>query len=144
ELQLPTMYVKSFRSRHGETEDNLRTVFTRARRQAPGVLVLEDLDCLIDEHCRSVFLNELDGFAANTGLLVIATTNHPEQLDRSILDRPSRSDRTFHFPLPAEPERAAYLEKWNAAQVPAMRLSAHGLQRLAERARGFTFAYLKE
>jgi len=49
---------------------------------------------------RSLFLNELDGFAQNAVLLTIATTNHPHKLDRSILDRPSRFDRKFHFPLP--------------------------------------------
>jgi len=144
ELARPTLYVKSFRARHEDTDENVRRVFVRARKQAPGVLVLEDLDCLVDEHSRSVFLNELDGFAQNTGLLVIATTNHPEKLDRSILDRPSRFDRKFHFPLPGESERRAYLEKWNAGQVAQLRLSRDGVELLARRTKGFTFAYLKE
>lgn len=143
ECEQPVLYVKSFHSRSG-TEDNIRRVFARARKVAPCVLVLEDLDCLVDDHCRSVFLNELDGFAQNTGILVIATTNHPEKLDRSILDRPSRFDRKFHFPLPGDVERRAYLEKWNAGQVPAMQLSAPGLDRVVQRSKGFTFAYLKE
>ncbi|MBL8956238.1 MAG: ATP-binding protein [Myxococcaceae bacterium] len=144
ELRMPVLYVKGFRARNDDAENNIRRVFERARRQSPGVLVLEDLDCLIEDHYRSVFLNELDGFTENSGLLVIATTNHPEKLDRSILDRPSRFDRKFHFPLPAEPERRAYLARWSAAQVDAMRLSEAAVSDLARRTKGFTFAYLKE
>lgn len=144
ELGRPGLYVKSFRNRGEDADQNIRTVFARARKLAPVVLVLEDLDCLIDETSRSTFLNELDGLGQNEGLLTLATTNHPEKLDRSILDRPSRFDRKFHFPLPREPERRRYLEKWNASQPPAMRLSDEGLARLAQRAKGFTFAYLKE
>ncbi len=140
ELKRPLLYVRAMRG----DDRNVRRVFERARKQAPGVLVLEDLDCLIEEHSRSVFLNELDGFAQNNGLLVIATTNHPEKLDRSILDRPSRFDRKFHFPLPGEAERRAYLSKWSAAQVAAMRLSDGGIAQLARHTKGFTFAYLKE
>jgi AAA+ superfamily predicted ATPase len=143
EVERPVVYVKSFHHRD-ETEDNIRTVFSRARRVAPAVLVMEDLDCLVEADARSALLNELDGFAENTGLLVIATTNHPEKLDRSILDRPSRFDRKFHFPLPGELERRAYLERWNQGQVGAMRLSADGVHRVAKQTKGFTFAYLKE
>jgi AAA+ superfamily predicted ATPase len=144
QLGQPVVFVKSFSSREERADEGIRKVFQRARRLAPAVLVLEDLDCLVPEEHRSALLNELDGFALNTGLLTIATTNHPEKLDRSILDRPSRFDRKFHFPLPGEAERAEYIARWVAAQVPAMQLSAEGQRRVAERSRGFTFAYLKE
>jgi SpoVK/Ycf46/Vps4 family AAA+-type ATPase len=143
-LAQPVVYVKNFSASDTRIEEGIRRVFERARRLAPAVLVLEDLDCLVPADHRSAFLNEVDGFAQNTGLLTIATTNHPEKLDRSILDRPSRFDRKFHFPLPGEAERARYISKWVAAQVPAMQLSAEGQQRLVERTKGFTFAYLKE
>ena len=144
ETKWPCLYVKSFRSRHGSTEEGIAAVFTRARRAAPCVLVLEDLDCLIDETSRSVLLNELDGFSQNQGLLVVATTNHPEKLDRSLLDRPSRFDRKFHFPLPEPDERRRFLERWQHGVEPALRLSAVGLGALVEGTHGFTFAYLKE
>lgn len=143
-LAQPVIYVKSFGSRDERVDDGIRKVFERARRLAPAVLVLEDLDCLVPEDHRSAFLNEVDGFAQNSGLLAIATTNHPEKLDRSILDRPSRFDRKFHFPLPGDAERSEYLARWAAAQVPEMQLSVESQQRLVERTRGFTFAYLKE
>jgi ATP-dependent 26S proteasome regulatory subunit len=62
---------------------------------------------------RTNFLNELDGFAANIGIVTLATTNHPERLDPAILDRPSRFDRKYPFDLPEQPERHAYIVMWN-------------------------------
>jgi AAA+ superfamily predicted ATPase len=53
----------------------------------------------------SIFLNELDGIADNIGIVTLATTNHPERLDLSIVDRPSRFDRKYPFDLPELPER---------------------------------------
>jgi len=51
--------------------------------------------------------NELDGFETNTGVVILATTNHPDRLDPAILDRPSRFDRKYYFDLPAEAERVS-------------------------------------
>jgi hypothetical protein len=113
ELNLPCLYVKSFKSDRGTEQGNMRRVFQRARRVAPCLVVLEDLDSLIEEENRSFLLNELDGFASNEGIVVIASTNHPEKLDAAILDRPSRFDRKYHFTLPALSERRAYLDHWN-------------------------------
>ncbi|MFT3713457.1 MAG: ATP-binding protein [Archangium sp.] len=144
ETKWPVLYVKSFRGRHSDAEEGIAQVFARARRAAPCVVVLEDLDCLIDEGNRSVLLNELDGFAENEGILVLASTNHPEKLDRSLLDRPSRFDRKLHFGLPAAAERRRYLEKWQRSVEPALKLTEAALVQLVEGTHGFTFAYLKE
>ncbi|HEX6478890.1 MAG TPA: ATP-binding protein, partial [Ktedonobacteraceae bacterium] len=63
-IQQPCLYVKSFKVEHRTDEDNIRIVFDRARKSAPCILVLEDLDSLVTSQNRSFFLNELDGFAA--------------------------------------------------------------------------------
>lgn len=144
ETKWPVLYVKAFQGRHSDLSEGIGRVFARARRAAPCVLVLEDLDCLIDESNRSVLLNELDGFAENEGILVLASTNHPEKLDRSLLDRPSRFDRKLHFGLPAPAERKKFLEKWRASVEPVLRVSEDVLTQLVEGTHGFTFAYLKE
>ena len=86
----------------------------------------------------------MDGFASNAGILTIATTNHPGQLDPAILDRPSRFDRKYHFGLPARPERLAYVEGWNRSLEPEARLTPEGESLAADRTEGFSFAYLKE
>src|SRR2546423_2000599 len=113
QLRKPCLYVKSFKSRRETEQDNMRCVFQRARQIMPCIIVLEDIDSLIDGKNRSFFLNELDGFALNTGVVVLATTNHPERLDTAILDRPSRFDRKYNFDLPAVAERLAYVSAWN-------------------------------
>lgn len=135
------IYVRSFGY---DAEINMRAVFERARRMSPCVVVLEDLDSLVTRKTRSFFLNELDGFAHNAGLMVLATTNYPERLDDAIIKRPSRFDRVYHFALPDEAERARYIARWNAELTDDMRLAAPDVKRFAASADGFSFAYLKE
>lgn len=142
-LRRNCLYVKSFRSQMPD-EMSIQMVFNQARQSSPCILVLEDLDSLVTPTNRSFFLNELDGFAGNDGILTLATTNHPERLDPAILDRPSRFDRKYPFDLPAEPERAAYIDLWNRTLEPELRLSDGGMQAVAAATDGFSFAYLKE
>jgi hypothetical protein len=145
ELGIPCLYVQSFKLPYGGTEQRgVATVFERARRSAPCVLVLEDLDSLVGEDALSTFLNELDGFAENAGLVTIASTNHPERLDPAILERPSRFDRKYAFDLPAAAERARYVALWNAKLGEELRLDEEHTARVAARTEGFSFAYLKE
>lgn len=141
---LPCIYVKSFSGRRVDPHDTIPQVFERARALAPCVLVLEDLDSLIDDENRALLLNELDGFARNEGLITIATTNHPERLDPSLLHRPSRFDRKFHFALPEFDERLRYLTRWSHGLEPEARPTESTLAAAAEATKGFTFAYLKE
>jgi AAA+ superfamily predicted ATPase len=141
----PCLYVKSTSGdRPSSSQVAIRTIFERARATAPCILVLEDLDSLVSDDNRSVFLNELDGFTDNSGILTIATTNHAEKLDVAIIDRPSRFDRKYHFDLPGAVERTAYLEFWNRTVQPELRLSATGPAEIAALTEGFSFAYLKE
>ena len=143
-LGKPCLYVKSFQAEHMTEHDCIRSVFKKARKSAPCILVLEDLDSLINAGNRSFFLNELDGFAANTGVVALATTNHPERLDPAILDRPSRFDRKYHFDLPAPEERLAYVRLWAKSLAEALRPTEEGLAEVARGTEGFSFAYLKE
>jgi ATPase family associated with various cellular activities (AAA) len=140
----PCLYVKSFQAEHMTEHDCIRQVFKKARKSAPCILVLEDLDSLINANNRSFFLNELDGFAANTGVVALATTNHPERLDASILDRPSRFDRKYHFDLPGPAERLAYVRLWSGSLREALHPSDAGLDAVVGQTEGFSFAYLKE
>jgi ATPase family associated with various cellular activities (AAA) len=140
----PCLYVKSFASNCVTEHGTIRRVFHRARRTSPCLLVFEDLDSLVNDKNRAVFLNELDGFAVNTGVLTVATTNHPDKLDPAILDRPSRFDRKFHFELPGNDERRAYLVRWNESLESTIRLGEAEIEAAVEATEGFSFAYLKE
>jgi hypothetical protein len=140
----PCLYVRSLNGSHHNDHESLRRVFARARSVAPCLLVFEDLESVLNEHNRSFFLNELDGFAENTGIVVIATTNYPEQIDPAIIDRPSRFDRKYLFDLPTAEERLEFLLLWRDALETEMRPDEEALERIANSAQGFSFAYLKE
>jgi hypothetical protein len=143
-LGKPCVYVRSFENPCGDEQASIRAIFARARETAPCLLVLEDLDALVNDKNRSFFLNELDGFAQNEGIVTLATTNHEEKLDPAIAERPSRFDRKYRFDLPDDAGRAAYLALFCHPFEPDMRPSDAGLARIAELTSGFSYAYLKE
>lgn len=143
-LRVPCLYVKSFKSRHGTDQSNIHEVFRRARQTTPCILVMEDLDSLINDRNRSFFLNEMDGFASNTGIVVLATTNHADRLDPAMVNRPSRFDRKYHFDLPADAERRAYIGAWNTTIQAELRISEETIESVVATTEGFSFAYLKE
>lgn len=144
QLERPCLYVKSFKSEYSTDQDNMRAVFARARITTPCIVVMEDLDSMIDDKSRAFFLNELDGFEINSGVIVLATTNHADRLDPAIVDRPSRFDRKYYFDLPAERERESYISLWNQKLEPELRFSETTTVELARDTENFSFAYLKE
>jgi len=144
QLQKPCLYVKGFKSEYATDQENIALVFERARMATPCMLVFEDLDAMLDDTSRSLFLNELDGFETNSGIVVLATTNHPERLDPAIVDRPSRFDRKYHFEPPAQEERHAYIGAWNKQLEPELRLCEFKTTEVVQLTEGFSFAYMKE
>lgn len=138
------LYIRNFGSQYTTEEDSIAEIFSRARESTPCLLIFEDLDSLITNKNRSYFLNELDGFASNSGIFVVATTNHPERLDSAIVNRPSRFDRKYHFSLPTLPLRRKYLEMWQGNVQAELKLTEDSLASIAEVTEGFSYAYLKE
>ena len=103
----------------GVSERNLHAAFERARANAPCVLFLDELDALAfarHKHGGSesrrlvdVLLQEMDAIGSeNEGLLVLAATNAPWDVDEAML-RPGRFDRVIFVPPPDEPARADIL-----------------------------------
>ena len=144
ELGVPVLYVQSLSHNHYTSEQLWQMVFDRARKLRPCVLVLEDLDSLVDDTNRSFFLNQLDGFEENHGLIVLATTNHPERIDVAIVDRPSRFDRKYQFGLPADTERQTFLESWQRKLAQETGWEKDEVSTVVAATEGFSFAYLKE
>lgn len=147
--ELPFLYVRDFQADPRFNQNAVQTIFERARKLAPCLLAFEDIDGLVTAGNRTVFLNELDGFQENSGLLIIAPSNHPERIDEALLKRPSRFDRVFHIGLPAPAERQAYcLRLLSRSGLSAQLDSSLNVEelsrRVAERSDGFTPAYLKE
>ncbi len=123
-------------------------MFRRARDTAPCLIVLEDLDALLTDGSRSLFLNEAStGFAANTGVITIATTNHPERLDPSIVERPSRFDRKYNFttsPMRRRAPRTSRRAGTRGCGLRARRRRGRPRAALVDLTDGFSFAYIQE
>ena len=103
----------------GESERKLHEIFAAARRHAPCVLFLDELDALGQKRSQlrhsagrnlvNQLLAELDGVQAdNEGLFVLAATNHPWDVDTA-LRRPGRLDRMLLVLPPDPPAREAIL-----------------------------------
>lgn len=120
--------------------DDLKGVIKRWTSQAPAVLVVEDLDWLLKTVNVSTFLNLLDGIesAVNGGLLMIATTNHPDALDPAVNSRPGRFDVVVEIASPDQPTRVRFL----AHRLPEC--SAATLREVAGETAGVSFAHLHE
>ena len=96
----------------------IRTLFAKARKKG-GVIFIDELDALggtrgsnrshnEDDRTLNQLLVEMDGFAPTEGVVVIAATNRPEDLDAA-LKRPGRFDRHVTVGLPTADGREAIL-----------------------------------
>ncbi|KAG9039532.1 hypothetical protein FRB95_009112 [Tulasnella sp. JGI-2019a] len=141
----PVLVVKNFTSFMGD-EMSMQIAFAEARRMAPCLMVLEDLDSLITDQNRSFFLNEMDGLSGNNGLLIIGTTNYFSKLDPALSKRPSRFDRKFEFLAPNKAERGLYLRYWQKKLKDNKDITFPDrlVDELVSLTDGFSFAYLKE
>jgi cell division protease FtsH len=95
----------------------VKSLFRTARRNAPCIIFIDEIDGIgrRGEQNRSSgdaegnrivnqFLTELDGFAADTGVLVLGATNFPNSLDPALV-REGRFDRSIAVGLPTLSER---------------------------------------
>ena len=139
--RVPSLYVKSAPQTY-----NIRQVFLQARRLAPCLLIFEDIDTIVTPSTRSYFFNEVDGLENNDGLFMVASTNHLDQLDPGLSERPSRFDRKYLFPLPSEPERVLYCEFWRERlkDKPKIAFPKKLCLAIAGITDGFSYAYLQE
>ncbi|HLO84195.1 MAG TPA: ATP-dependent zinc metalloprotease FtsH [Nostocaceae cyanobacterium] len=102
----------------------VRDLFEQAKKQAPCIVFIDELDALgksrggaggfvggNDEREQTLnqLLTEMDGFDANTGVIIIAATNRPEVLDPA-LRRPGRFDRQVVVDRPDRIGREAILK----------------------------------
>jgi hypothetical protein len=140
-VQLPEIPVMILRPAASFGTDHLESVIRRWRRQAPAVLVIEDLNWLLDQVNVSTFLNALDGIdtaGLSRGLLLIATTNYPEDLDPAINNRPGRFDVVIEVPSPDCALRLAFLRR----HLPEM--AAATVEKVAKETDRLSFAHLQE
>jgi cell division protease FtsH len=109
---------------HGESERQIRELFAQARRNAPSVLVFDEIDSIagqrgsgsggsVDHSMVNQLLTEMDGFSAKDLVFVVATTNFADSLD-SALRRPGRVEYVIHVGPPDAQARAAIFGLYDA------------------------------
>lgn len=120
----------------------VKLLFRKARRRAPCIVFIDEFDgigtirnysgsALETENTRIVtaLLNELDGFEASNGVLVIAATNSIKALDPALI-RPGRFDSKLTVPYPDEAARAKLIEMYSRGKKRSADCSTEALVRL--------------
>ena len=106
----------------GVGASRVRDLFDEAKKKAPCIIFIDEIDAVgrqrgaglgggHDEREQTLnqLLVEMDGFAANEGVIVLAATNRPDVLDKAIL-RPGRFDRQIVVSAPDVKAREEILE----------------------------------
>ena len=106
----------------GVGASRVRDLFKQAREAAPSIVFIDELDAIGRSRSANVFgggndereqtlnqiLTEMDGFGADTRVIVMGATNRPEVLDAALL-RPGRFDRRITVSTPDRKGRAEIL-----------------------------------
>lgn len=143
----------------GDGPDSVRALFAKARKYAPTILFIDEIDSIATErsgHSGSehraeilnALLNEMDGFCNYKGkpVFVLAATNAEMEStgeNRSIdaaLAR--RFDRKIYVERPGKPERTQYLHRMNDGDNP-LNLSVSQIDNIAIRSTGMSLADLE-
>jgi len=102
----------------GVGASRVRDLFRQAKEKAPCIVFIDEIDAVgrargrnpnfgandERENPLNQLLTEMDGFAPNTGVIILAATNRADILDRALL-RAGRFDRQIHVELPDLKER---------------------------------------
>ena len=135
----------------GVGASRVRDLFEQAKKSAPCIVFIDEIDAVgrqrgaglgggHDEREQTLnqLLVEMDGFAANEGIIIIAATNRPDILDPALL-RPGRFDRQIVVDKPDVRGRLAILKVHTKGKPVAEDVD---LDILSRRTPGFTGADL--
>ena len=136
----------------GVGASRVRDLFEQAKKTAPAIVFIDEIDAVgrqrgtglgggHDEREQTLnqLLVEMDGFAANEGVVVLAATNRADVLDPALL-RPGRFDRQIYVGLPDIKGREEILKVHAKGKPLAEDVD---LRKLAQGTAGFTGADLE-
>jgi AAA+ superfamily predicted ATPase len=137
----------------GRSERNIHDLFEVARRNAPCVIFLDEVDAIGQKRSQlrntpmrsavNQLLLELDDVASdNTGVFLLAATNHPWDVD-SALRRPGRFDRTLLVLPPDGPAREGVF-RFHLRDRPVAGIDLSRLSRLTDGYSGADIAHVCE
>jgi AFG3 family protein len=134
----------------GVGASRVRDLFKNAKKKAPSIIFIDEIDAIgrarggamsfrsndERESTLNQLLTEMDGFDANSGVIVIAATNRQDVLDSALL-RPGRFDRHIYLELPNLTEREAIFK----VHVRNLKLGTEiNIEQLAAQTPGFSGA----
>lgn len=136
----------------GVGASRVRDMFKQAKQNAPCLIFIDEIDAVgrqrgaglgggHDEREQTLnqLLTEMDGFGANSGIIIIAATNRPDVLDPALL-RPGRFDRQIQVALPDVKGREEILRVHARNKIFAKGVN---LDNIASRTVGFSGADLE-
>jgi AAA+ superfamily predicted ATPase len=137
----------------GQSERNIHELFEIARRNAPCVLFLDEVDAIGQKRSQlrhtpmrsavNQLLLELDDVAGNNeGIFLLAATNHPWDVD-SALRRPGRFDRTL-LVLPPDAAAREGVFRYHLRERPVAGIDLAKLAGLTDGYSGADIAYICE
>lgn len=99
--------VSYFTEPRADSAERVQTLFNEAKKRGNCVIFIDEIESLVPSRemlghstpLMSQLLTEMDGFADNNGIIILAATNHAELIDSAIL-RPGRFDRIIHISSP--------------------------------------------
>ncbi len=133
---------------YGESEQRLREIFEEAKKHAPAIIFIDEIDAIapkrdevigeVERRVVAQLLALMDGLESRGDVIVIAATNRPNAIDPA-LRRPGRFDREIEIPLPDKQGRFEILQIHTRNMPLAKDVD---LRKLAEITHGYTGADL--
>ncbi|MCR4859247.1 MAG: ATP-dependent zinc metalloprotease FtsH [Bacteroidales bacterium] len=134
----------------GVGASRVRDLFAQAKEKAPCIVFIDEIDAVGRARGKNVgfssnderentlnqLLTEMDGFASNSGVIVLAATNRADILDKALM-RAGRFDRQIHVTLPDLNERKEIFQ----VHLKNLKLSSSfDLEAIAKNTPGFSGA----
>ncbi len=102
----------------GVGASRVRDLFRQAKEKAPAIIFIDEIDAIGRARSKNInfgsnderentlnqLLTEMDGFATNSGIIILAATNRADILDKALL-RAGRFDRQIYVDMPDMKER---------------------------------------
>ena len=133
---------------YGESERRLRDIFEEAKKRAPAIIFIDEIDALapkreevvgeVEKRVVAQLLALMDGLHGRGDVIVIGATNRPDAVDPA-LRRPGRFDREIEISIPNREARLEIL-KVHTRGVPLA--EDVNLEKIAEVTHGYTGADL--
>jgi cell division protease FtsH len=147
ECHLSTILISSEMIRN--THD-VKSTFRLARKLAPSLIIVEDIDTagtvsrkFANHPILGEYLQAMDGLESNDGVIVLATTNHTEDIDPAISDRPGRFDRIIEVGLPKSIQRREIIDIL-LRKYPVAEITKTTVNHLVKYSSGLSGAWIRE